>query len=195
MSRYSKATLVDLIGISEDKLVSTIKAKGCESENDDGDQKIHSLFIGSVFSVMPSGKFYTCFANSNVSGDCPHCHGKRVQYARPRDLAKWRGIQLSDARKVLRAGGYGTPTGLAVGRRINARRRANDDRLDRATTCHTCGGSGSLSAHLDECFRERLEYLLDKHGAWLEGGEGDPCDLFICVAGEMITDESEDCDE
>ena len=35
---------------------------------------IASLFLGTVFSLTPSGKFYTPWANGNVE-DCPRCHG------------------------------------------------------------------------------------------------------------------------
>lgn len=31
------------------------------------EQKFRSVYIGTVFSLLPSGKYYTCFANSNVS--------------------------------------------------------------------------------------------------------------------------------
>jgi hypothetical protein len=73
------------------------------------DFKYYADFIGTVFYVMPSGKFYMPWACSNIT---------------------W------------------------------------------------------LEAAQDHCFREGLESELDKHGFWLESGEGDPCDLFICHAFE-----------
>ncbi len=39
---------------------------------DEGQQR--SVFLGTVFSLTPSGKFYTPFANSNVER-CPQCCG------------------------------------------------------------------------------------------------------------------------
>ena len=40
----------------------------------DSTQMIASLFLGAVFGLTPSGKFYTPWANGNVE-DCPRCHG------------------------------------------------------------------------------------------------------------------------
>ncbi len=33
----------------------------------------------------------------------------------------------------------------------------------------------------DSLFMEILEQVADGHDMWLESGEGDPCDLFVCV--------------
>ena len=44
----------------------------------DLDDPYWSGFIGSVFGIMPSGKYYTPWACSNVAGDCPICRGRAV---------------------------------------------------------------------------------------------------------------------
>jgi len=44
----------------------------CVSWQDDA--MIASLYLGTVFALTPSGKYYTPYANSNVE-DCPRCHG------------------------------------------------------------------------------------------------------------------------
>ena len=40
----------------------------------DGDLA-RGIFLGTVFALCPSGKYYTPWANSNVE-DCPRCKGK-----------------------------------------------------------------------------------------------------------------------
>ena len=62
-------------------------------------------FLGTVFALVPSGKFYTPWANSNVTE------------AEADDDAGW---------------------------------------------------------------YEALDQVAQEHGAWVESGEGDPCDLFVC---------------
>lgn len=64
-------------------------------------------FVGTVFNIMPSGKYYTPYANSNVS---------------------W------------------------------------------------------LEAAKDHCFTSGLDSTLDDNDYWIQSGEGDPCDLFVCKA-------------
>lgn len=34
----------------------------------------------------------------------------------------------------------------------------------------------------DEIFRGVMEETAQKHGLWIENGEGDPCDLFACCS-------------
>lgn len=40
-----------------------------EDAIDDGGGKYHALLLGSVMSIFPSGKYWTCFASSNVTAD------------------------------------------------------------------------------------------------------------------------------
>ena len=47
-------------------------------ETDDG-ERVESVLLGSVFSVMPSGKYYMPWANSNVD-PCPRCKGAGCDY-------------------------------------------------------------------------------------------------------------------
>jgi hypothetical protein len=39
-------------------------------------------------------------------------------------------------------------------------------------------------AHYDSLFREVMEEVAQEHDAWIENGEGDPCDLFVVWALE-----------
>ena len=41
----------------------------------------------------------------------------------------------------------------------------------------------------DETFQDALEALADEHGGYIQNGEGDPCDLFFCIAVESAKEE------
>src|SRR5215469_11736670 len=45
-----------------------------DPDNPQGEMRL--LFLGTTFSLTPSGKFYVPFACSNVAGDCPVCKGE-----------------------------------------------------------------------------------------------------------------------
>jgi hypothetical protein len=38
----------------------------------------------------------------------------------------------------------------------------------------------------DSAFFRALDDIAAEHGMWIESGEGDPCDLYACVAVETI---------
>lgn len=79
--------------------------ESAEINEDYDDNRIQSVFLGTVFALMPSGKYYTPWANGNVTEE---------------------------------------------------------------------------EAETDELFTDALEAAAEKRGAWIESGEGDPCDLFLC---------------
>jgi len=86
---------------------------------------IARFYVGSVFSLLPSGKFYTVWANSNLE-PCSCCKGSGCDY---------------------------------------------------------CGGLGSREAFEDELWYNAVDEIASKCGLWLESGEGEPCDLFLCMIG------------
>jgi hypothetical protein len=43
-----------------------------------------------------------------------------------------------------------------------------------------CSNFTWREAAMDYCFHEGLESVLDDHDYWIESGEGDPTDLFVC---------------
>ena len=134
-------------------------------------------FLGTVMLLTPSGKYYTPFANSNLE-PCPGCNGKgEIRHDR---RAKRRRDQqvLRLWRRFSKTYGY---KGLWP--------QADQDRWVRASlqaqvldpTCRSCNGCGSAEAHKDQLWRAAAEDALADYDAWLEEGEGDPCDLFVCV--------------
>ena len=50
--------------------------------------------------------------------------------------------------------------------------------------CDACGHTGSVEAHLDELWQESMSETAGEADCWIESGEGDPCDIFICKAVE-----------
>lgn len=167
-------------------------------KTDDG-EVIESLYLGSL--INPSGKYYMPWACSNVK-PCPKCGG------------------TGDSKKSEKCpncpDGRRSITALAISRQdthehiisqiksgeILAEDYRDSDRTFKCLLCNGtgkvhqscsyCGGCGSREAHEDELFWEFLEHYADKHGCFIQSGEGDPCDTFLCRVKE--TDESENSD-
>jgi hypothetical protein len=55
--------------------------------------------------------------------------------------------------------------------------------------CNYCGQLGSREAYEDEVFFEALNNYASKYGAWIESGEGDPCDTFLCWQENGLSDD------
>jgi hypothetical protein len=170
-----------------------IKASALANTHEDEEgQKVGAEYLGSVFSIMPSGKYYMPFAASNVAGDCRMCKGTGKLPNQRTECTICHGggtrtagegwVTLEWAREL--AG-----ESIQVGDKIpcNACQGVGSFAAD----CPACGGSGSRSAHTDEVFREILESIASEHGMWIENGEGDPTDLFAC----MLADEEEEEEE
>jgi hypothetical protein len=161
----------ELIEENLDALKVAEEVENGEWSMDEG--KHRSLYLGTVMSIFPSGKFYTPWANSNVD-PCPRCkgsgNGKMVPCSRCHD--GWRDIPLIEDAKDFPeiqcwvCGGKGT----------------------QHMPCSHCGGMGSREAYEDERFREMMDTVANEHGVWVESGEGDFCDLFLCCAVEEGSD-------
>lgn len=154
--------------------------------SDEPDREVRRVYLGTVFVLMPSGKFYTPFACSNVAGDCVVCGGSgKVQ---PRVSRR----RFKKARRMLETYALRTakrcvsPAARVEYVHAHAATRARLFALT-DTTCPRCDGLGSQSAADDERWRESLERDLAEMGLYLTAGEGDPCDLFV--------EESRDVDE
>ena len=110
-------------------LIKQAEASGFEKQEGMFENEEYLIcYVGSVFSIYPSGKYYLPFACSNVD-ECSYCnHFKDV--------------------------------------------------------CHVCNGHGSIDAKLDMWFNEIVDEV---ENYWMEGGEGDPTDIFVCKMPETIT--------
>lgn len=92
------------------------------------------VFLGTVFMIMPSGKYYMPWACSNVE-PCSRCRGDGCDY---------------------------------------------------------CGGVGSREAYEDELMAEALEHYSDRRGLSVQGGDGDPCDIFLVEYRDTFRDREGD---
>ena len=152
-------------------------------DKDFGEQE-RSIFIGTVFRLTPSGKYYQPFANSNVDA-CPHCKGKCEikKKGNARRLKYW-----ENQRKKMEAKFH---RGIATKEKLNMIYN-NRVRCEPTKTCPFCEGMGSIEALKDEQWQECLEAELDELGLYSFSGEGDPCDIFVGESREIDEDESED---
>ena len=119
------------------------KIESEESYKDMNGNILKSVFIGTCFNIMPSGKYYMPFACSNVKM-CLKCKGKGIIINPNADSALYE-------------------------------------------ECPVCHGLGSEEAYKDRVMQKALEDFADKYGAFVHGGEGDPCDMFVSI----VVDEEE----
>lgn len=150
------------------------------------------VFVGTVFSLTPSGKFYMPWASSNVAG-CPGCHGTgHVRMpVRPRVAKKWVARNRDARRLWIKRYGY------ASAREWPEHIQQRSDRLNRLlhrmdNTCGVCDGLGSAEAAKDERWQAFVEKTLAPHGCWMESGEGNGTDLYLCRQQEKLTEEVTD---
>ena len=178
-------------------------------DSDEPGAQVRRIFLGTVFSLSPSGKFYMPWASGNVAG-CDSCKGTGTlpSGAKRRVLKKWR---RRHAKVMARFDAlYGEPIPGAphgnmpslLPRYRPMNKRAAFAFIDRqpkkyrmrcfyvGAHCRACDGSGSREAHLDELWREAVEEAFSTIGVNLANGEGDPCDLFA----EEYRDASEEED-
>ena len=149
-------------------------------------------FLGTVFALCPSGKYYLPFACSNVES-CPRCKGKGT-------------VKVFDACHICKGNGHRTVSELAA-LRNETEEQTRQFLLDKypscnlamghfdclycqgtgeiARTCSWCAGLGSREAYLDQVWYETLDAMGDRFGLYITHGEGDPCDIFVGMATDL----------
>ena len=167
------------------------EAMGNMCEGPEGDKR-GSVFIGTVFSLMPSGKYYQPFACSNID-PCPACSGtgsvRRRTNTRVYKRARKRSIHL---RKLcIKRYGYAYE-GRWPGRVLLQVWRSDRmiDRHNPKGACPYCDGIGSAEAAQDEVFQELLSEVANENDMWVESGEGDLCDVFLSCSIEEDEEET-----
>lgn len=151
------------------------------------DCQIRQVLLGSVFSLMPSGKYYMPWACSNVD-PCESCNGRGTfpTHRKRRIIRKWANQAIRGRRKADHLRSQGMTEYSEIRRRIATYRPTSRN-------CEHCGGQGSREAYLDSLFQERLESEASKLGFSVDSGEGDPCDIFVSeVRGIEDADELTD---
>ena len=175
---------------------ATIKKEALNNieDREDGEGREGSCFIGTVFNLMPSGKYYMPWARSNVDL-CPKCNGEK-SIARRR-ANKPRHIELVEKQRRLRVEAlalYGAfikdQWTLEILEEMES--LVKEIELTAPTrTCPMCGGIGSREAYLDSLFQEALEAVAEEHGMYITNGEGDPCNTYAVIAIDSSEDETE----
>ena len=139
-------------------------------------------FLGSVFSITPSGKFYAPFACSNVAG-CKRCRGtgsvrRRAGNADALAEAQSR-LDAVDLRGIIAAHGGYAQWPESVRAEVDAA-RAIVESAKTTRQCEWCGGSGSHEAAQDEDWWDALAVVAGQHRLFVggpDGGAGD--DVFV----------------
>lgn len=162
-----------------------------ETDPEDPTCEVRRVWLGTIFGVTPSGKFYTPFACSNVAGDCKACGGSGVLTPRTgkRARARAKRRQGDYSRGTITRGGMGTPAGNAYADRVRKARLA--DFYAARLMCSACDGLGSRSAALDERFNTALEKEAAKIGTFVEYQDES---IFISESRERLED-SDDSEE
>lgn len=164
-------------------------------ENVDTYGKERRLFLGTIFGLTPSGKFYAPFACSNVWG-CDTCKGRGALDNFKRRVVKKR---FAKRRRDMPAI-YGGRHKSQVFTHRDRREYRHGQRLrvylnaDKATRhCTACGGLGSREAHLDEKWGEYSEALFSKHNIAIECRDGDY--FAVEYSDDPESEESDDDEE
>ncbi len=149
------------------------------------------VYLGTVFSLMPSGKYYMPWACSNVE-PCPTCGGlgsveneiREVLPGPSADMLYGMAEKMEYKIRELAIRHYGMACEKQWPAELGVLLASCEDlrfKLLRKLTCPACDGIGSEEAYLDDAWREQAESELEELGAYLTGGEGDPCDLFAVL--------------
>lgn len=149
----------------------------------DKDQEARSIYLGTVFSLTPSGKYYMPFACSNVDL-CDICNGRgMISGGKAQDRAH---NTISKIRDMINStiATYPQKSHTITRRKpapLTIRLLVALYQIGKAfapSTCENCQGIGSREAYLDTLWWENCNALYDSHGFCVESGEGDPCDVF-----------------
>ena len=149
--------------------------------------KCRMLFIGTVFRIMPSGKFYMPWACSNVE-PCPRCKGGGTIPNKNHDAQKYEhAVELDRACRRMAMDKYGSWFEGKWPAEVKAECDRSGERVrlfQKDNTCSLCNGVGSREAYEDEMMQEWLHHYAQQEGCYVTSGEGDPCDLFLCESVE-----------
>jgi len=173
-------------------LILETAAGNYDGETDEDGSATGLCFLGTVFHLMPSGKYYMPFACSNVDA-CKRCNGSGVVSRKKADPARYNHLDLMVNCTVKAALHFGSfPDWPPALKEEVAFLRKIRDRYSLDMPCPSCKGVGSEEAHRDELFQEALQEEAEKHDMFITSGEGDPCDILagICLDGKITSSEN-----
>ena len=150
---------------------------------------LKSVFIGTCFNIMPSGKYYQPFACSNVE-KCSKCDGKGEITNPNADMALYEEYRYKEQKWIefMRDNDTWYHSLTDDQKKQIDEIRKMEEYYDEKIECPVCHGLGSEEAYKDQVMQEALEDFADKYCAFVHSGEGDPCDMFVSI----VVDEEED---
>jgi len=143
---------------------------------------LKSVFIGTCFNIMPSGKYYQPFACSNVE-KCSKCDGKGEITNPNADMA----LYEENLKKEQFWIEYLRNNSVTYYQLSETNKKTLDSireclkYYDETVECPVCHGLGSEEAYKDQVMQKALEDFADKYCAFVHSGEGDPCDMFVSI--------------
>jgi len=171
-----------------------------EIQEDEVGNRVRRIYLGTIFYWYPSGKCYAPWAIS-VLDSCPVCEGKGTlpnPQFRPEIHAAAQKEHYALLAEIREEGRFPKDWTEEERELIDYFVHLQEKHRD-TLECERCyseefgGGCGSAEAADDERWRKAAEEALGEHGLYLESGEGDPCDLYICQIVEE--EEEEDSEE
>jgi len=158
-------------------------------EDDEDGGKRRAVYLGTVMSLTPSGKYYLPFACSNVN-PCPRCKGATTVANKHYNPALFQVVDEYEQQvcgHLLKEYGMYSEFPQDLRAFLDLLRNIRS-RVQEKIECSYCGGVGSREAYLDEVWNETTEETASEHGAYMFSGEDDPCDLFL---GESVEETEE----
>ena len=159
-----------------DAVAASLDAQEAVKDDQDPDQLLKSLYLGSILTIIPSGQCRAPWSSARV---CPLCNGSgnfpNVLYDAHTESIneKLRG-EITRRNKDLLFADWPEADRIAAARIDVDLRHGGQN-----ATCPFCGGDGSRIRVEDQAFMEYLERKASEIGAFITGSDGDGCDVLI----------------
>lgn len=178
-------------GFRLDSVRAALDAAPWEPDAEDPTQEIKRVWLGTVFGLTPSGKFYTPFACGNVAS-CPQCGGHGSVEREPRTGRRIRRRAAARlrafSRNVLKRG-WATDGGAGEAYAKRVRRYRTRASALASQTCSLCQGVGSVEALIDSLWNDAAEEAIASCDAFMTWEDES---AFACRSRER---EESECQE
>lgn len=162
--------------------------QNAEPDRDNPGQMTGSAFVGTVFQLTPSGKYYTPLACGNVN-PCSRCKGQgKITNRRQNPEVHAQATQWANDLRAYAMRRYGPWADKKWSKAITQEIEQTDKQVKQTApeiTCPACDGVGSVEAFQDEVWQEVFESVAESHGMFVTSGEGDPCDVLVAMVWDQ----------